>query len=71
MAVAEFRGDSMTSELRAMTEFTVALHRPAVEHKIRLGQAAKWARGNMAEGPAGITKRQRVRNLLNNRNFFI
>jgi hypothetical protein len=47
-----------------MTEFTVAVYRNPVEHKIRLGQVAKWAEHNTRDGPAGITKRQRVRNLL-------
>ena len=29
-----------------MTEFTVAIQRPAVEDKIRLGQVSKWAESN-------------------------
>jgi hypothetical protein len=47
-----------------MTEFIVAIHRPAVEHKIRLNQVEKWTEGTR-DGPAGIVKRQRVRSLLN------
>ena len=27
-------------------DFTVAIHRPAVEHRIRLGQVTKWAEEN-------------------------
>lgn len=65
MAVAEFRTDSMSGVPGPMTEFAVAIHRPAVEHRIRLGQVVKWAEGNTAEGPAGITRRQRVKSLLN------
>ena len=65
IAVAEFRADSMTEVPGPMTEFTVAIHRPVVEHKIRLGQVIKWAEGNTAEGPAGVTRRNRVRSLLN------
>jgi hypothetical protein len=65
MAVAEFRADSMTGIPGPMTEFTVAIHRPAVEHKIRMGQVTRWAEGSSTEGPAGITRRQRVQSLLN------
>jgi hypothetical protein len=39
-------------------------YRNPTEHKIRLGQVAKWAQHTVKEGPAGITKRQRVRVLL-------
>lgn len=59
-AVAEFRRDPMTEAPGQMTEFTVAIQRPAVEDKIRLGQVSKWAR----EGPAGVVKKQRVQSLL-------
>ena len=44
-----------------MTEFTVAVYRNPTEHKIRLGQVLKWAAPTTKEGPAGITKRLRVR----------
>jgi hypothetical protein len=47
-----------------MTEFTVAVYRNPTEHKIRLGQVLKWAAHTTREGPAGVTKRQRVRTLL-------
>jgi hypothetical protein len=63
-AVSEFRADPMTEAPGAMTEFSVAIHRPAVEHKIRLNQVEKWTEGTR-DGPAGIVKRQRVRSLLN------
>lgn len=49
-----------------MTEFTVAIQRPAVEHHIKLGQVLNWAQQTMKEGPAGIIKRERVRALLGN-----
>jgi hypothetical protein len=67
MAVAEFRADSMSDVPGPMTEFSVAIHRPAVEHRIRLGQVTKWAEGSTTEGPAGMTRRQRVKSLLNKR----
>lgn len=63
-AVSEFRADPMTEGPGAMTEFIVAIHRPTVEHKIRLNQVEKWTEGTR-DGPAGIVKRQRVRSLLN------
>jgi hypothetical protein len=47
-----------------MTEFTVSIERPAIEHRLRLNQVTKWAEGTTREGPAGITKRQRVQRLL-------
>jgi hypothetical protein len=47
-----------------LTEFTVAVYRNPTEHKIRLGQVLKWTEHTTKEGPAGITKRQRVRALL-------
>jgi hypothetical protein len=64
LAIAEFRDDHMVSLLGPMTEFTVSIERPAIEHRIRLNQVSKWAEGTTREGPAGITKRQRVRALL-------
>ena len=45
-----------------MTEFTVVVYRNPTEHKIRL--QLKWSEHTTKEGPAGITKRQRVRTLL-------
>jgi hypothetical protein len=64
IAVAQFREEEIgRAEPGAMTEFTVAVYRNPVEHKIRLGQVAKWAQQTM-DGPAGIIKRQRVRVLL-------
>ena len=64
LAVAEFRDDPMVPTPGAMTEFVVAIERPAVEHRIRLAQVAKWAQGTTKEGPAGIIKRQKVKALL-------
>jgi hypothetical protein len=50
-----------------MTEFAVSIQRPAVEHRIRLGQVSKWAQdGGTKEGPAGITRRQKALRLLGN-----
>ena len=67
LAVAEFRADDLTAMPGPMTEFTVSIQRPAIEHRIRLSQVSRWAEGNTREGPAGITKRQRVRALLERR----
>jgi hypothetical protein len=65
IAVAQFRDDDVSPSSPApMTEFTVAVYRPPTEHKIRFGQVTKWAEPTTKEGPAGITKRQRVRQLL-------
>jgi len=65
MAVAEFKADhTVPNPPGSMTEFTVAVFRPPVEHTIRLAQVAKWAEHTTKDGPAGITKRQRVRHLL-------
>jgi hypothetical protein len=65
IAVAHFREDEVSPLTPGpMTEFTVAVYRNPTEHKIRLGQVAKWAEHTTREGPAGITKRERVRSLL-------
>jgi hypothetical protein len=64
LAIAEFRTDPMVPDPAPLTEFTVAIERPAVEHRIRLSQVAKWAEGTTWEGPAGIIKRQKVKALL-------
>ena len=47
-----------------MTEFTVVVNRNPTEHKIRLQHVLIWSEHTTKEGPAGITKRQRVRTLL-------
>jgi hypothetical protein len=65
IAVAQFREDDVSpSNPGPMTEFTVAVYLNPTEHKIRLGQVLKWSEHTTKEGPAGITKRQRVRTLL-------
>jgi hypothetical protein len=64
LAVAEFRSDKLTEIPGAMTEFTVSIERPAVEHRIRLNQVTKWVEHTGSEGPAGVLKRQRVKDLL-------
>jgi len=65
LAVSEFRDDSVTSMPGPMTEFTISIQRRATEHRIRLGQVSKWAQdGGTKEGPAGITRRQKVLRLL-------
>ncbi len=65
IAVAQFRDDDISPlEPMPMTEFTVAVYRNPTEHRIKLNQVTKWAEHSTKEGPAGITKRQRVRSLL-------
>ena len=65
LAVADFREDPLlTTYPSPMTEFTVAVLRNPTEHKIRLQQVMKWSEPSTRDGPAGITKRQRVRALL-------
>ena|ERR1700689_2212096 len=63
LAVVEFRADSLSEIPGAMTEFTISIARPCIEHRIRLGQVTKWAEGTR-DGPAGVIKRQRVKQLL-------
>jgi hypothetical protein len=65
IAVAQFRDDDISPTLPGpMTEFTVAVYRNPTEHRIRLSQVSKWAEHTTKGGPAGTTKRQRVRTLL-------
>jgi hypothetical protein len=50
IAVASFRDDEVSPpDIDGMTEFTVAVYRNPVEHKIRLGQVTKWAGQNSTE----------------------
>ena len=64
LAVSEFRNDSVTSMPGPMTEFIISIQRPAIEHRIRLVQVSKWAQGSTKEGPAGVTRRQKILKLL-------
>jgi hypothetical protein len=65
LAVADFRDDLLLRDRPGdQTEFIVAVLRNPTEHKIKLQQVKKWAEPNTREGPAGMTKRQRVRDLL-------
>ena len=64
-AVAEFRASGpFKAAPGPTTEFTVAVYRKPVEHRIRLTQVEKWAEHTTEDGPAGIMKRERVRKLL-------
>jgi hypothetical protein len=70
IAVAQFRDDDVSPAIPCvMTEFTIAVYRNPTEHKIRLGQVSKWAEHTTKEGPAGMTKRERVRRLLDGPSF--
>lgn len=64
LAIAEFREDPMVPCPAPTTEFTVAIDRPPIEHRIRLAQITKWTENTTREGPAGIMRRQRVKHLL-------
>jgi len=65
IAIAQLREDDVSPVTPVpTTEFTVAVYRNPTEHKIRLQQVLKWSEPTTKEGPAGITKRQRVRELL-------
>jgi hypothetical protein len=63
LAVVECRSDTLSEPLSTLTEFTISIPRPDVEHRIRLGHVAKWTEGTR-DGPAGLMKRQRVKELL-------
>jgi hypothetical protein len=47
-----------------MTEFTVAVFRPPVEHTIRLEKVQQWMKPSTKGGPAEILRRERVRKML-------
>jgi hypothetical protein len=65
IAVANLREDDVSPcQPGLMTEFTVTVYKNPTEHKIRLAQVLKWSEPTTKEGPAGITKRNRVRSLL-------
>jgi hypothetical protein len=66
LAVVEFRADSLSEIPGVMTELTISIARPSIEHRIRLGQVTKWAEGTR-DGPAGVLKRQCVKQLLEKR----
>jgi hypothetical protein len=65
LAASEFGADALnTSKPGPATEFTVTVFRTPTEHRVCLKQVANWAEHTTREGPAGVTKRQRVRELL-------
>jgi hypothetical protein len=65
LAVAEFREDHLVPSPAPPTEFTISIQRPPIEHRIRLSKVKQWADSNTTrEGPAGITKRARMKALL-------
>ncbi len=65
LGVAQFRANPLVPRPNKATEFTVSIERPAVQHRIKLEQIVRWAESfTTKEGPAGITKRARVKSLL-------
>jgi hypothetical protein len=64
-AVAEFKQDrTVPNQPGSMTEFTVAVFRPPVEHTIRLEKVQQWMKPSTKGGPAEILRRERVRKML-------
>ena len=63
-AIAAFRGDSFVPPLGPGTEFVVTVEKPSVQHRIRLAQVQQWCEATTREGPAGLVKRQKVKELL-------
>ena len=55
---------SVTRAVDNRVEIVGTMLRNPTEHKIRLQQVLKWSEPSTKEGPAGITKRQKVRTLL-------
>lgn len=65
MAVAEFKQDqTVPHPPDASTEVTVAVFRPSIEHKIKVAQVLKWSQPSTKDGPVGMIKREKVRQLL-------
>jgi len=65
LAVADFRQDPLLKDYPGSnTLFTVTVLRNPTEHRVRLKQVESWAEPTMREGPAGIVKRKKVRELL-------
>jgi hypothetical protein len=65
LAVAELRrAEVTTAEPADLTEFVVTAFRKPTQHRVRFNQVRKWAEPTTREGPAGLVKRQRVRELL-------
>ena len=67
LAIADFRRDKLVPTPVSSTKFTITIEPPPIEPRIRLAQIERWAKSSTTrEGPAGITKRQRIRTLLGN-----
>jgi hypothetical protein len=61
LAVSEFRqGEIITETPGPKTEFIVTAHRKPIEYRINFNQVARWAEYTTKEGPAGITRRERI-----------
>lgn len=68
LAVAEFRGDEITTAVPApTTEFVVAVMRKPIEHRISFKKVEDWCRPSTKGGPAQTVKRERFRKLLTGR----
>ena len=59
IAVAQIREDEVCpATIGPMTEFTVAVYRNPVEHKIRLQHMEKWAKPSTVGGPLEMGRRE-------------
>jgi len=63
LALSEFRGDGLAPQPASATEFVVAIEKPPVEHRIRLTQLQKWLNSTARNGPAGVLKREKLKEL--------
>lgn len=63
-AMREFRQGSIAETLPAPhTEFSIAVHRAPVTHRLKLQQVTRWAEGG-GKSPLDVMERNRIRGLL-------
>jgi hypothetical protein len=64
MAMKEFRQGSIAPDLPGPnTEFSIAVHRAPVTHRLKLRQVTRWAEGG-GKSPRDVIERNRIRALL-------
>lgn len=64
LAMREFRQGSITPDLPGPnTEFSIAVHRAPVTHRLKLRQVTGWAEGG-GRSPRDVMERNRIRKLL-------
>lgn len=63
-AMREFRQGSIARDLPGPhTEFSIAVHRAPVTHRLKLQQVTRWADGG-GKSPREVIERNRIRELL-------